>query len=250
MNKPLLLFLCVCLVGCSSTSTTTVPTTIQENEQEQIKPRDLHVVALGDSLTEGVGDGKGGYVTFIKQYLEQREDVNEVFMKNLGKRGLRSEQLTDVIMNNESVIRKADVILITIGGNDVMKVVRSHFLSLTYELFVKEQQMFASRLDEQLQLLRHINQDAYIVLIGLYNPFSSAFPNIPEMDEIIHMWNEGSEEVISRYDRTLFVPIADLFEGRDDVLYDDQFHPNTHGYERIAQRIYEYLQKYDEWIGE
>ncbi|TRY26198.1 GDSL family lipase, partial [Geobacillus sp. LEMMJ02] len=60
MNKLLLLFLCVCLVGCSSTSTTTVPATIQENEQEQIKPRDLHVVALGDSLTQGVGDGKGG----------------------------------------------------------------------------------------------------------------------------------------------------------------------------------------------
>ena len=87
MNKLLLLFLCVCLVGCSSTSTTTVPTTIQENEQEQIKPRDLHVVALGDSLTKGVGDGKGGYVTFIKQYLEQREDVNKVFVQNFGKRG-------------------------------------------------------------------------------------------------------------------------------------------------------------------
>ncbi|ACJ33815.1 SGNH/GDSL hydrolase family protein [Anoxybacillus flavithermus] len=247
MNKFLLLFLCMCLVGCSST-----PTMMKEKEKEQvqIKPRDLQIVALGDSLTEGVGDEQGGYVTLVKKYVEQREDVNEVFVENIGKRGLRSEQLTDVIMNNESVIRKADVILITIGGNDVMKVVRSHFLSLTYELFVKEQQMFASRLDEQLQLLRHINEDAYIVLIGLYNPFSSAFPNIPEMDEIIHMWNEGSEEVISRYDRTLFVPIADLFEGRDDVLYDDQFHPNTHGYELIAQRIYEYLQKYDEWIGE
>lgn len=250
MNKLLLLFLCVCLVGCSSTSTTTVPTTIQENEQEQIKPRDLHVVALGDSLTKGVGDGKGGYVTFIKQYLEQREDVNKVFVQNFGKRGLRSEQLTDVIMNNESVIRKADVILITIGGNDVMKVVRSHFLSLTYELFVKEQQMFASRLDEQLQLLRYINPDAYIVLIGLYNPFSSAFPNIQEMGEIIHMWNEGSKKVISRYDRALFVPIDDLFEERDDILYDDQFHPNTRGYELIAQRMYEHLQKHEEWIGE
>ncbi|KFZ42900.1 GDSL family lipase [Anoxybacillus flavithermus] len=245
MNKFLLLFLCMCLVGCSST-----PTMMKEKEQVQIKSRDLHVVALGDSLTEGVGDGEGGYVTLVKQYLEQREDINEVFVQNLGKRGLRSEQLTDVIMNNESVIRKADLILITIGGNDIMKVVRSHFLSLTYELFVKEQQAFASRLDEQLQLLRHMNQDTDIVLIGLYNPFSSAFPNIPEMDEIIHMWNEGSEEVISRYDRTLFVPIADLFEGRDDVLYDDQFHPNKIGYEQMAKRIYEYLQRHQEWIGE
>ncbi|MBB5355900.1 lysophospholipase L1-like esterase [Anoxybacillus mongoliensis] len=249
MNKLLLLFLCVCLIGCSSTPTTTVPTTMKKNEQEQIKPRDLHVVALGDSLTEGIGDGEGGYVTLVKQYLEQREDVSEVFVRNFGKRGLRSEQLTDIIMKNESVIRKADLILITIGGNDVMKVVRSHFLSLTYELFVKEQQAFASRLDEQLQLLRYINPDAYIVLVGLYNPFSAAFPNIPEMDEIIQMWNEGSEEVLSRYDDALFVPIVDLFEERDDILYDDQFHPNTRGYELIAKRIYEYLQQH-EWIGE
>ncbi len=222
---------------------------MQENEQEQIKPRDLHVVALGDSLTEGVGDGKGGYVKLVKRYLEQREDVSEVFVQNFGKRGLRSEQLTNIIMKNESVIGKADLILITIGGNDVMKVVRSHFLSLTYELFVKEQQAFAFRLDEQLQLLRYINPDAYIVLVGLYNPFSEAFPNISEMDEVIHMWNEGSEKVLSRYDYALFVPIVDLFEGRDDILYDDQFHPNTRGYELIAQRIYEYLQQH-EWIGE
>lgn len=245
MNKFLLLFLCMCLVGCSST-----PTMMEEKEQVQMKPRDLQIVALGDSLTEGVGDEEGGYVAFIEQYLENRDDVNKVFVHNFGKRGLRSTQLADVMINNESVIQQADLIFITIGGNDMMKVVRSHFLSLTYDLFVKEQQAFASRLDEQLQLLRHINRDAYIVLIGLYNPFSSAFPNIPEMDEVIHMWNEGSKEVISRYDRTLFVPIADLFEGRDDVLYDDQFHPNNLGYERMAKRIYEYLQKHREWIGE
>lgn len=236
----------MCLVGCSSSPTITTIT--KENKQEQTKPRDLQVVALGDSLTEGVGDEKGGYVTLIKQYLENRDDVNKVFVSNFGKRGLRSTQLADVMLNNESVIQQADLIFITIGGNDVMRVVRSHFLSLTYDLFVKEQQAFASRLDEQLQLLRHINKDAYIVLVGLYNPFSSVFPNISETDKIMHIWNEGSKEVISRYDRALFVPIADLFEGRDNVLCDDQFHPNALGYEQIAQRIYEYLQKRSEWI--
>ncbi|EMT45934.1 MULTISPECIES: SGNH/GDSL hydrolase family protein [Anoxybacillus] len=251
MNKFLLLLFCFCLAGCSSIQTVKEET-LQRTEEsvQQPLPRNLHIVALGDSLTEGVGDDQDGYVTLIKRYMEEREDINEVFVNNFGKRGLRSTQLADVIINNEPFIRQADLIFITIGGNDIMKVARSHFLTLTYDLFVKEQEAFASRLHEQLQLLRHMNEDAYIVLIGLYNPFSSAFPNIPEMDDIIHMWNEGSKQVVSRYDYALFVPIADLFEGRDDVLYDDQFHPNARGYERMAQRIYTYLQKHVEWLKE
>ena len=67
---------------------------------------------------------------------------------------------------------------------------------------------------------------------------------------MIELWNNGSKAVLERYDRTIFVNVKDLFDGRDDVLYSDQFHPNEVGYELIARRVYEQLQQHEEmWLG-
>jgi lysophospholipase L1-like esterase len=257
------MFLVICLTFFASCSS--VPSSSMEDVtfkrtalSEHFKipydflPREVKMVALGDSLTEGVGDKRkhGGYVAYLEQYLEQHKGISEVTTTNLGKRGLRSTQLKAIIQKNKKSIREADLILITIGGNDMMKVVRSHFLDLSYSLFVKEQQAFASRLDDLLQTIRSINPDAFVVLIGLYNPFSSVFQAVPEIEKVIDLWNDGSKQAISQYDRMTFVPIADVFAGREDVLYDDQFHPNHKGYELIATRVYEHLKaKEKQWLG-
>lgn len=51
--------------------------------------------------------------------------------KERGKRGSRIDELL--------VIEDADIVLITIGANDIMRIVRENFNHLTYELFVNEQ---------------------------------------------------------------------------------------------------------------
>ncbi|MED5051521.1 GDSL-type esterase/lipase family protein [Anoxybacillus rupiensis] len=206
-------------------------------------PRDWNVVAFGDSLTEGVGDRdhQGGYVFDLKEKLLHNKGVRSVTVTNLGKRGLRLSQLQDVIQSHEQEIREADMVLITIGGNDIMKVVRSHLFDLTYDLFEKNQKSFAAKLDRLMQSLRALNPHATIVLVGVYNPFSSPLQDVPEINEVIDMWNRGSQAVLSKYDRTIFVDVKDLFDDRDDLLYDDQFHPNELGYEKIAERVYEHL---------
>jgi lysophospholipase L1-like esterase len=215
-------------------------------------PKDIHILALGDSLTEGVGDHeqKGGYVSRLRQQLLQHKGVRTLSVVNLGKRGLRISQLEDVVNQHLDEVRQADLILITIGGNDIMKIVRSHFFDLSYALFEKEQKRFAKRLDHLLAMIRTSNQHAAIVLVGLYNPFSSSLPNIPEINDVIELWNNGSKAVLARYDRTIFVNVKDLFDHRDDVLYSDQFHPNEVGYELITRRMYEQLQQHEEmWLG-
>jgi lysophospholipase L1-like esterase len=214
-------------------------------------PKDVHLLALGDSLTEGIGDrqGQGGYVGRLQQWLEQHKGVRTVSVINLGKRGLQLNQLDEVVDQHAAQIERADLILMTIGGNDIMKVVRSHFFDLSYELFDKEQTRFAERLDHLLASIRAANPDATIVLVGLYNPFSSSLPNIPEIDEVIERWNNGSKQVLKRYDRTIFVNVKDLFDNRDDVLYNDEFHPNEIGYEQMAKRVYDELTKHEEmWL--
>jgi lysophospholipase L1-like esterase len=215
-------------------------------------PKDIRVLALGDSLTEGVGDyeQKGGYVSRLRQQLLHHKGVRTLSVVNLGKRGLRISQLDDVVNQHLNEVQQADLIFITIGGNDIMRIVRSHFFDLSYALFEKEQKRFAKRLDHLLAMIRTSNQHAVIVLIGLYNPFSSSLPNIPEINDVIELWNNGSKAVLTRYDRTIFVNVKDLFDHRDDVLYSDEFHPNEVGYELMARRVYEQLQQHEEmWLG-
>lgn len=236
-------------VGCSSTTATKI-TDIPQRQTglpnrltiaADFVPKDLQIVAIGDSLTEGVGDVNGGYVADVKEKLMQHKAVRSVTVTNLGKRGLRISQLDEVINEHQQPIKEADMIFITIGGNDVMKVVRSHLFDLTYSLFEQKQKTFAQKLNRLIKTLRSLNQEATIVLVGLYNPFSNSLQTIPEIDEVIKMWNEGSRDVLSHYDRTMFVDVKDLFDDRDDLLSSDQFHPNERGYELIAERVYQQL---------
>ncbi|AKM19063.1 SGNH/GDSL hydrolase family protein [Anoxybacillus geothermalis] len=212
-------------------------------------PKDIHLVALGDSLTEGVGDGerKGGYVGRLVPLLAAEDGVRTVTVTNAGKRGRRITELEPVIRAHQAELERAHIVMITIGGNDVMNVVRAHFFDLSYERFANESQRFAERLDHLLMLLRTINPDAVVVLIGLYNPFSATLPNIPEIDDVIAEWNRTSQAVVSRYPRTIFVDIQDMFANRDDLLHRDEFHPNAEGYAQMAVRVYESLDARKEW---
>ncbi|MGG3924310.1 GDSL family lipase, partial [Geobacillus thermodenitrificans] len=72
-------------------------------------------------------------------------------------------------------------------------------------------------------------------------------PNIPEIDDVIAEWNKASQVVLSRYDRTIFVDIQDIFTDRDELLHRDEFHPNAAGYEQIATRVYHALNEQKEW---
>ncbi|MCL6585981.1 MAG: SGNH/GDSL hydrolase family protein [Anoxybacillus sp.] len=244
-----IMLICCLLIGCSATPTTNV-TDIPQRKMglpnrliiaDDFVPKDVRIVALGDSLTEGVGDTNGGYVADVKEKLLQHKAVRSVTVTNFGKRGLRISQLDKVITKHEQPMKEADMIFITIGGNDVMEIVRSHLFDLTYSLFAQKQKTFAQKLDDLIRTLRSLNKDATIVLIGLYNPFANSLQTIPEIDDVIDMWNKGSRDVLSRYERTIFVDVKDIFDDHDDLLYDDQFHPNEQGYALIAARVYEQL---------
>ena len=102
--------------------------------------KDLRIVSIGDSLTEGVGDEteSGGYVGILNHTFEDNQ-LN-IRIENYGKKGNRTDQLLKRLDQDEiaSSIKKADIILITIGANDIMKVAKDNFLNLTMEPFNRE----------------------------------------------------------------------------------------------------------------
>lgn len=207
----------------------------------------FYVVSVGDSLTQGVGDStnRGGYVPYLKEYLEKEKGIKEAEIVNYGVKGNRTSQLISKLKTTEvkNSLQTADMVLITIGGNDVMKVVKENFSTLELELFETEKKQFEENLRTIIDSIREVNPSSTVVLIGLYNPFYEWFPDVEEMDMIMQDWNMTSRTILTDYERAYFVDIANIFrESEENLLYTDYFHPNDLGYEKIAVRIYETLQ--------
>lgn len=214
---------------------------------------DLKIVAIGDSLTQGVGDesDNGGYVGILEQSLKNEENQH-IKIKNYGKRGNRTDQLLKRL-NKEEIsdsIEEADIILMTIGANDIMRIVKENFTDLNYEDFVKEQTRYETRLQSVLDTIDVKNPEANIYLLGIYNPFNQYFSEVPELGQIMKDWNSISKKVSSQYSNVTFIPIADIFEGSSELYYEDNFHPNQEGYQLIAERIFKYIKESIQQDGE
>lgn len=87
-------------------------------------------VALGDSLTEGVGDStkQGGFVPILAQSLSNEND-GQYQPVNYGVAGNTSAQILDRLKKQTDLqkdLKKARVMTLTVGGNDLRKVVVDH----------------------------------------------------------------------------------------------------------------------------
>ncbi|UJL46097.1 SGNH/GDSL hydrolase family protein [Virgibacillus sp. NKC19-16] len=222
-------------------------TTIFEAFQETVDfftNRDTHIVAVGDSLTQGVGssDDQGGYVEILDRAINAENQI--VSFDNFGIRGDRSDQLLERLDNPEvsNAIEEADIVLITIGANDIMKVFRENFTNLTIEEFREERVNYEERLNQIFTKLQNINPNTDIYLLGFYNPFEQYFQDIEELGMIVESWNRTGSDIAEEDAAITFIPTVDLFNDPDaDLFADDNFHPNDRGYQRMARRVMDYL---------
>ncbi|HZH60388.1 MAG TPA: SGNH/GDSL hydrolase family protein [Metabacillus sp.] len=238
------------MTGCMSESMSTLETkrvslTQKEEPSEAFIPKTMKLVALGDSLTKGIGDGteQGGYVGRVTDMLEQEDEIKEVQVDNFGIKGHKTTNLQKRLKEEEVVqaLKEADIIVMTIGGNDIMNVVRQNIFSLDFEPFREEQINFESRLNDIFTTIRSLNSSAPIIFVGLYNPFKFMLPNLTEINQIIDEWNNASKLMITSDENGVFVPVDDIFSSQMDhrLLYKDEFHPNESGYTLMADRIYQ-----------
>ncbi|ASK64316.1 hypothetical protein CFK37_07405 [Virgibacillus phasianinus] len=212
--------------------------------------KEARVVAIGDSLTQGVGDetGNGGYVGMLEDALNSTDETVVKF-ENYGKRGRRSDQLLKYLEDPKvaTSISEADVVLITIGANDIMQVLKENITNITFEDFQRERVDYEDRLSKIFEKIYSLNPHTDVYLLGFYNPFGRYFPKIKELGIIVRNWNETGKKVTEKYDNATYIPTIDLFDDRDvDLFWQDNFHPNYRGYHRIAKRVLEYLHDNEE----
>jgi lysophospholipase L1-like esterase len=198
----------------------------------------LTIVALGDSLTRGTGDETGkGYVGVLMDEIKDKTK-RKVQLTNLGINGQESDQLKEQVQQTEvqRQIQMADIVLVTIGGNDLFRGGQGLTDFQTGDIAAIEKK-YLDNLNVIFQQIRKNNSNANVFFIGLYNPFIDLEQG-KEMSKVVRHWNYDSAEISATFPKIIFVPTFDLFELKvNDYLYSDKFHPNTKGYRLIAERV-------------
>ncbi|MFS1512436.1 GDSL-type esterase/lipase family protein [Chengkuizengella sp. SCS-71B] len=213
-------------------------TTPEEEIIEDISPADDEIVilSLGDSLTEGTGDrSENGYVGVVRNLLEKNEE-KPVFLHTFAVDGYTTSQLFDFISTQNGTrtsIMQANLILMTIGGNDMF--------SPGEEIIIENAREFMpnalENLDKIFAELQTLNSEADIIYVGLYNPFTEIDKD-GEISLFVQEWNNEVFKLTTKYKQVLFIPTFDLFyKNTKNYLSSDIYHPNEEGYKRIGERI-------------
>ncbi|WP_260286445.1 SGNH/GDSL hydrolase family protein [Peribacillus aracenensis] len=211
---------------------------IEDTPDKSDLPADFTVLAIGDSLTRGTGDETGkGYVGLVVEELKTQYKRKPI-IHNLGINGQVSKELVQQVKQPEvkRQIQAADVILVTIGGNDLFQKGQT-LLEYDREATSVSQKNFLGNLHEIFKDINKVNDSATILLLGLYNPFIDLDKDF-DTNRIVREWNNETAEVVAHYENAIFVPTFDLFQlSVNEYLYSDNFHPNKKGYRLIADRV-------------
>ncbi|MCU5093376.1 SGNH/GDSL hydrolase family protein [Bacillus wiedmannii] len=206
--------------------------------KEKKKTGTLKIVSLGDSLTRGVGDKEGiGYIGRVKEDL-QKDYKQKVALTNLAVSGAK---MPDLLKQMESSgaqysIKQADVIVLTIGGNDLFPGWES-LGKVDLETYRPDTETFQNEAKKIIEKIRKLNTDSPIFWLGLYNPFEDV-EDLKGSSNIVVDWNASLEKLALNDKNVYITPTFDLFQNRGkDLLYSDHFHPNEVGYTYMADRL-------------
>lgn len=228
------------------------------------KLKKIQYVAIGDSLTERVGDStnQGGFVSLLAQDLGATYNL-EVNFKNFGVSGNTSQQILNRLKSQPEIkkqIKNSRFVTLTVGGNDILSVLRKDFTTIDEEAFKKANDTYIANLKSIIGSVRNEKRDISIYILGVYNPFYLNFPEITKIQDIIDEWNDSTDTLTKTYQSVYFVPINQLlYKGIDgkegvvqtsgdqisvinDALFsEDHFHPNTIGYQIMSNAVMEKL---------
>ncbi|HFI2446959.1 TPA: SGNH/GDSL hydrolase family protein [Streptococcus suis] len=257
-----LTFFFLCLLGSIFLFHQLIPQAPSRISQEEIgvsTNRRFRYLALGDSLTEGVGDltGQGGFVPLLAQSLTN-EYGYEVAYQNFGISGNTSNQILKRMKEDKDLklaLKQANLLTVTVGGNDLRKVIVKNLTNLKVSTFDKPAKEYGKRLESIIKTARQQNADLPIYILGIYNPLYLSFPELTEMQTVVDKWNQTTQHITEKYKDVYFVDINELLykglEGElgisqsnpsttNNLLYEeDHFHPNNTGYEIMKKALLE-----------
>lgn len=221
---------------------TSIKKTLSPSEKTSINEMNsCEILVMGDSLAKGTGDvsGKGFSGYFIDNYkLKSSKTIN---VKNIAVNGAISSGLLNIVQTSQTkkYIKNSNIIFISIGGNDITQFTTADSTAIADKFNVTKSN-YLKNLSLILKTIRSNNTNCKIIFIGLYNPFENYIGD--EQLELLNSWNHSTEELLSQYSNSVFIPTYELFKGNlKNYLAMDGFHPNGTGYQAISQKVLQYF---------
>lgn len=197
--------------------------------------RGANYLAIGDSLTTGIGASKpGGFVSIYRQYASGALQA-PVRTLIVARSGLTAAQIYRLVYQQPiASISKANFITITGGGNDLIQSVqygRQPYSIEKLEGAIKNAIYWMTQLVLYITEMKQKEAIPYkIIVFNTYNPLES----VSFIDQYIKSFNRGIQS-LTRFPHVQVVDVYQAFKGRNDyVLSQDAFHPNNKGYSIMA----------------
>lgn len=196
-----------------------------------------HYVVLGDSIAYGSGLVNANDACYGKMVADTCNfsyanhavpgATTREFIGELGKKNVRAD------------IARADIISISIGGNDFLNELSSLMTDAIVKKNYKEFDLIEfgvyANIDNAIDIIRKLNGDAVILLQTLYNP---QFGYLKEpYQRGTDCVNNAVKRCAKENKRVAVVDVAAALNGDERNFADDTLHPSARGNELIAKAV-------------
>lgn len=197
-----------------------------------------HIIIFGDSITYGASDIKGGWVSRLRNYVDQKSFDDENYYKIVMNLGISGNTSDDLINRFEFELKqriregRETVIIIAIGTNDSQEIAGN----------LKIDQ---AKYKNNIQKLTKIAQkySTKIVFVGLFPVDESKTCPTPwhedqfYKNENIGIYNQIIADLCEE-NNLIFIDIYNNFINQNYInLLDDGLHPNTEGHQKMFEII-------------
>lgn len=200
----------------------------------------LNYVVIGDSIAFGAGV----YNSTEACYAKMVADTNGYNYKNDSVSGFKSAQLLEFLKTNDETIEdisKADILTLSIGGNDFIQeklpilIVKALAFD-DYSMFDEITEVFSCNFEKIIARIKEINPDCTILVQNIYNPrydyarkvYAYGLGLVNDVFSGYLEKNPGAYELID---------VCSAFDGRQDLIANDEVHPSSDGNIVIARLI-------------
>lgn len=154
-------------------------------------------IALGDSLTEGVGASTHDQ-SFTACFFQAIKQTKECQYMNFGKSGRSSGELLQFLTDSKirDLLKRATHITITTGGIDMIRAYQNNVNFLEY---VRTVQTLKQNLRHILHNITETNPNPQILLMGLYNPGTLDHKLYKIANKLIRRINKLYEETAKHF---------------------------------------------------
>lgn len=204
------------------------------------KASQINHLAIGDSVIRGVGAGKNEDLGDQFSNHLGLQIHKHILFQNEGINGITSSKLMGLVQKGrfDEEIKKADIVTINVGGNDILQSVKGQNFQNILQTFDQLQSNFSKNLTGITSRIKMLNPNATIVFLELYNPLNPADKMYPLADNLLPNWNLKIYEVANQSPSSIVVETTKVINGKNQQnLSSDGVHPNSAGYAAISEQM-------------